>query len=469
MRTADCHKIILSLIPGCLFTASPDVCASDGGQRNFLFVIVDDLRPELNCYGAEWMKTPHIDSLASTSVIFRNAYCNAPVSSASRASLFTGLRAADERFAGTEFSIDRNFRDCVTLPEYLKANGYVTVADGKVFHYRYDASGRSWNRVWFPESGSATWKDYCSEENRSKELPPFKPAPYECEDVPDNAYMDGRIVSKAIRDLEKLKKEDVPFFLAVGLHKPHLPFNAPAKYWDLYAAEDIILPDTYRFDRTGFPEQAFNSFFELRNYSLDFSGGEMTEDFAKTLVRAYRACVSYADAQVGRLLAALKGLGLDKDTVVVLFGDHGWSLGEHGQWCKHSNFNVVNHVPLILSVPGTGHEDVDNVVELVDLYPTICRLAGLPEPEGLDGDDMMDLIDGRDGRWQDYAIVKWHDGVTCFDRDYGYTEWIDTGEKMLFRYPEDRQERHNIAGDPAYAQAAGKMEKYIMPYRKISQ
>lgn len=439
-------------------------------KKNVLFLIMDDMRTELNCYGAKYMKTPNMDALASQGVMFENAYCNVPVSGASRASLFSGLRPGQTRFWDVNAEIDREAPGTVTLPQYFRENGYVTISNSKVIHGKNDAKERSWTEVWMPEGKSETWRDYLGDENLSVEKQRGGPEPFECLDVADNAYFDGKTADKTMEDLRRLKKSGQPFFLAVGILKPHLPFNAPKKYWDLYDPKQIRVPETFDFNREGFPDMAFHAYNEIRYYKNIPAKSDIPKEEALKLIRGYRACVSYADAQVGKIMAELKKLGLDKNTVVVLLGDHGWSLGDHNQWCKHSNFNIVNNAPLIIKVPGNQKKGAEpKVVEFVDVYPTLCEAVGLPVPHHTEGESMMKLMTGEDKSWKDCAIIKWHSGVTYFDRDYGYTQWNDKAGNfqghMLFLYRNDHLETKNVADAPENKEIVAQLRKEILACR----
>ena len=463
-----------------LSVALPALCASHASNtyaqseektpQNVLFLIVDDLRTELNCYGATHMKTPHIDKLAQEGVMFRNAYCNIPVSGASRASLFTGLRPGKTRWWDVNAEIDKEAPGNLTLPQYFRENGYTTISNSKVIHGVKDAAERSWDKLWKPKGKSSTWRDYLGDENLTTEKEKGGPYAYECLDVADNEYFDGKTADKTIKDLRALKKEGKPFFLAVGMLKPHLPFNAPRKYWEMYDASDIKVPETFDFNREGFPKEAFHAWNELRYYKNIPQQGDVQEDEAVRLIHGYRACVSYTDAQIGRILDELKRLELDKNTIIVLLGDHGWSLGDHNQWCKHSNFQVVNNAPLIVHVPGRSKKTVeDKVVEFVDVYPTLCEAAGLPVPAHTEGESLMKLVEGEDKTWKDCAIVKWHTGVTYFNRTYGYTEWTDKNDEfrahMLFDYQTDNKEVKNVADLPQYQPVVEKLRMEIKKRR----
>lgn len=464
------NKYLFSCVTSLLLGGSMSVAAKQKAdttnRKNVLFLIMDDLRPELNCYGAHYMTTPNIDRLARQGVMFENAYCNVPVSGASRASMFTGLRPAITRFWDVNALIDVEAEGTITLPQHFRENGYTTISNSKVIHGKNDACERSWDEVWKPTLKSSTWRDYLGDENLSVERLKGGPAAYECLDVADNEYSDGKTADKAIADLQRLSTSSKPFFLAVGILKPHLPFNAPKRYWDLYDESKISLPETFNFDRTGFPDKAFHNYNEIRYYRDIPAKSDIPVEEAIKLIRGYRACVSYADAQVGRILDELNRLGLDKNTIVVLVGDHGWSLGDHNQWCKHSNFNIVNNAPLIIRVPGNKKRGPESkVVEFVDLYPTLCDLAGLPTPSHVEGLSMKKLLMDKDDKWKDCAIVKWHGGLTYFDRNYGYTEWCDNQgnvtDQMLFTYRNDPLETVNLADDPAYASTVERLRQEI--------
>lgn len=464
-----------SMIPSACAAPVPEPAAGKEEEQNqdrlnVLMIVVDDLRPELNCYGASYMKTPNIDKFAASGILFENAYCNVPVSGASRASLFSGLRPGNTRYWDVNAEIDVEAPGNITLPQYFRENGYVTIANSKVIHGKDDARERSWDESWYPELKSSTWRDYLGDENLSVEKQKGGPAAYECLDVDDSAYSDGKTADKTIEDLRTLAESGKPFFLAAGILKPHLPFNAPAKYWNLYPEGSISLPETFEFDRTGFPQQAFHTFGEIRYYKNVPAEGGIPEDESLRLIRGYRAAVSYSDAQIGRILDELERLGLDKNTVVILIGDHGWSLGDHGQWCKHSNFDIVTNAPMILRIPGnkrTGKEE--KVVEFVDIYPTLCEAAGLPVPAHTEGESMVALAKGKDRNWKDCAIVKWHSGVTYVDRKYAYTIWKDKKEnykaQMLFLHESDPDETKNVAESPEYKTVIENLRQEILDRR----
>lgn len=424
-------------------------------KMNVLLLLMDDLRPELNCYGHSDIISPNIDKLSAEGVQFNQAYCNIPVSGASRASLMTGLRPTMNRFYDVESKIEVDAPGIETLPKYLKENGYLTYSFSKIIHDKKDAAD-SWSDLWYPNFPGKTWRNYLGKENLDNDGVKHGPAAYECEDVADDKYVDGMTANKTIEQLRALKKSGKPFFLASGIVKPHLPFNAPKKYWDLYNFDNVNLPANYDIDRTTFPAKAFHTWGELRFYKNIPDAGKIQDDAeARRLIMGYKACVSFADAQVGKILDELKKLGLDKNTVVVLVGDHGWSLGDHGDWCKHSNFSIVNNTAMIIKAPGLpANKKIDQMVELVDIYPTVCSLVGLPAPTHTEGADMSRLMKGTDKNWKNYAIIKWHDGLTYMTPEYRYTEWINKKDaivdRMLFNYKSDKPENANLANDASY-------------------
>tara|TARA_R110002049_G_scaffold308910_2_gene514835 strand:- start:6322 stop:7833 length:1512 start_codon:yes stop_codon:yes gene_type:complete len=422
-------------------------------QPNILFIVVDDLRTELGCYGAEHIKSPNIDRLANEGTLFQRAYCNIPVCGASRASILSGLRPTRDRFLNYESRADKEAPEAVTLPKYLKDNGYQTISNGKVFHHIEDSQD-SWSEIWRPDSNGKTYRDYVLSENIKKDKKLTGAAAYERTDVEDNVYMDGKIAEKVIEDLRKLSKSNKPFFLTAGFLKPHLPFNAPEKYWKLYD-EKVRLPYN-NYPPENAPKESLHNFIELRSYSDIPYLGSIEDDMALKLIHGYYACVSYTDAQVGKVLDELKKLQLEKNTIVVLLGDHGWNLDEHGLWCKTANYETSLHTPLIIRVPGKDQVGSTNeIVEFVDIYPTLCKLAGLDLPNHLQGESFKDLLFDPNAKSDGIAISQMKSGVTTIKENFFYTEWIDDEDKsyarMLYDHNVDKDENYNISEQPKSA------------------
>ena len=271
---------------------------------------------------------------------------------------------------------------------------------------------------------------------------------FEAADAPDSLYFDGKVTRKTISDLKRLSKQDKPFFLAVGFHKPHLPFNAPRKYYDLYDSVEIA---SNRFRPEGLPKQVRNSgeifvYGRLEHYN--------TLDFHYEARHAYLACVSFIDEKVGRILKTLEELEIDNNTIVVLIGDHGWHLGEHNFWGKHNTLHNALHVPLIIRAPGYNHDQLEQVVEYVDLYPTLCDLTGIPKPSHLMGESVTGLMNGKDENWKNAAFSEWKGARTIVNQDYSYSYWFEDkekGAKMLFDHQVDPQENKNIVDEPEYS------------------
>jgi arylsulfatase A-like enzyme len=330
---------------------------------------------------------------------------------------------------------------------HFKNNGYHTISNGKIFHHKEDLA-ESWDENWRPSSLAPG--DYVLAKNIGlTNAEGVRGHAYENADVPDTAYQDGKIAMKAIHDLRKLKEMDKPFFLACGFMKPHLPFNAPKKYWDIYKEEDIQLPDN-RYAPEDAPSSALHNFGELRNYSGIPKKGQVSDSLARTLIHGYYACVSYVDQMIGMVLDELKALDLEKNTIVILWGDHGWNLMEHGLWCKHCNFRTSLRSTLMLRAPGrTSGQTSDALVEFVDIYPTLCELSGLELPTHLEGKSFVPLLDDPDRNWKDFVVCKFKDGLTIKTQDFAYTEWSTSDSaiyaRMLYDHNLDLEENINIS------------------------
>ncbi|WP_248722504.1 sulfatase [Seonamhaeicola sp. ML3] len=423
--------------------------AQETKPKNILFIAVDDLRPELNFYGANHIQSPNLDKLASESLVFNRAYCNVPVCGASRASLLTGARPTRHRFIDAKTEKDHDYPEAVSLPMLLKQNGYKTISTGKIYHGGKD-DNTAWDSRWFPKGNV---RDYQIPESREQAIVTGYGPPFENIAVEDSAYFDGKIAKKGIEDLQKLKEGNQPFFLALGFMKPHLPFNAPKKYWDLYDRSTIELPESYIQPKTT-PKQAFHKFGELRKYSNIPKKGDVSEDMAKEMIHGYYACVSYVDAQIGLVLDELKRLELEDDTIVILWGDHGWNLGDHKLWCKHVTFETALRTPLIIKVPGkTSGQQTDAITEYIDIYPSLADLVGLDSPETVEGQSFVPIIDGETPQ-KDWGVSKFKDMVTLIKGDLFYTEWVkDDGiayARMLFDHKTDPLELDNLAEKPEF-------------------
>lgn len=369
-------------------------CWSAAGAEprpNVLFIVVDDLRTSLGCYGDTLVKSPNIDRFAATARRFDHAYTQQAVCGPSRTSLLTG-RLPDNTRVWHNRNLFRDTQpDIVTLPQHFKNHGYHTVSLGKVF----SGDEREFDPVSWSEPEilkQKGWKNSALGESGGK----GKGAAWEAADVPDEGYPDGQLARLAIEKLTGLKRGGKPFFLAVGFFKPHLPFNAPKRYWDLYDPEAFELKDN-GLRVKGVSEHAHHSHRELGGYRDLPKDEHLDAATARTLRHGYHACVSYTDAQIGKLLAALDQLDqldLASNTLVVLWGDHGWSLGEKDRWGKGTNFERDTRVPLLIRTPGLQAPGAaaSGLVELVDVFPTLAELASLPAPQGLDGRSLVPLL-----------------------------------------------------------------------------
>ena len=411
-----------------LLVLSLDYGSYAADKPNILFIAVDDLRPELGCYGSKTAITPHLDRLAEDGLLFRRAYCQQAICSPSRASLMTGARP--ETIGVIEnYTYFRDLNpDIVTLPQHLRAKGYETVYMGKVFHGQFTDEKRSWSRQ--PASDKVGIKPprlpggYALPENQET----FKknkarmiakygekakyglgngPA-YECADVTDQTYRDGYNADLAIATMhDMLKTSDKPFFLALGFHKPHLNFVAPKRYWDLYDPGNIALATQADRPEDG-AEMGLHASFELRVRHGIPKAGPIDPELARTLRHAYLACVSYVDAQIGRVIAALEKAGVRDNTIIIVWGDHGWHLGEMGIWGKATNYEITTRVPLVIWTPDMPAKNrgkaTNALVELVDIYPTLCDLVGIVPPGHLEGSSFAPLLDAPKRSWKSSAF-----------------------------------------------------------------
>jgi arylsulfatase A-like enzyme len=422
--------------------------------QNILFIAVDDLRPELSFYGNRQIISPHLAELAAGGFVFERAYCNVPVCGASRASLLTGLRPKPDRFLDFATYASEDAPQAVTLPQHFRQHGYYTLSLGKMFHHQ-DDKPESWSEpAWHPQQdlpvGSASL-DYQLPENAAymQDEDPERGPPFEQATVPDSAYFDGKIAAKAQEKLRQLATADQPFFLAVGFLKPHLPFNAPSRYWELYNADSIRLPERMELPQDA-PRQANHNFGELRHYRGIPDEGPVPDALARRLIHGYYASVSYVDAMIGQVLAELERLELAENTIVIVWGDHGWSLGDHGLWCKHSTFNVAMRAPLIIRAPGrSGGPHIHALTEFVDIYPSLCELADLPKPEHLQGDSFVPLLDDPLSVGKTALFCRWQRSDAIKTDQYLYTEWFDQRDsslaRMLYDHSTDPEETINIA------------------------
>lgn len=454
MKLSRCFlvlSVMLAAVFGCL--AKPVL------KPNILFIMIDDLRPQLGCYGSPEIISPNIDRLASEGMLFDRAYVQVPVCGASRASLMTGLYPSADRFVTYYSKAQEDAAGISDIPAQLKANGYTTISNGKIYHHA-DDNTNSWHEIHKPND----FRVYLLPENQGLSF--TNQVAFEAADVADNAYPGGALADKVIEDLRRAKKEGTPFFITAGFTKPHLPFNAPKKYWDMYDPEKLELADN-PYKPEGAPSNAMHEWNELRNgYSGIPLEGPVSDELARTLIHGYYACVSYTDAMVGKVLNELDRLGMRKDTIVILMGDHGWQLGEHSLWCKHALFNTSTYTPLMISAPGFPEgQRTDALVEFVDIYPSLCELAGVPMPVHLQGKSFVPLLKNPSEDWKKAAFSRYHEGESVTTERYAYSEWSD-GARMLYDHKKDPDENINVSENPEYAPIVEKLSKQLKEHRE---
>ena len=467
-------------MPGVLRAAS----RAAARRPNVLFIAVDDLRPQLGCYGVPWIKSPHLDALAARGTLFENAYCQQAVCAPTRASLLSGMRPDSTRVWDLFTPLESTRPDITTLPELFREHGYDTISLGKIYHHgaRDDLHG------WSVAPRGSTKPVYHAPEGRraAAAVGPFlarrteallKAAtdaerarimqqsqqgeysvPFDdCADVADTEYPDGDLTQLALAELRQQRTR--PFFLAVGYWRPHLPFSAPKKYWDLYDRAALPMPSSTQWP-AHMPAVAGSGWEELKRYTDGARANESA--FTRRLIHGYCACVSFVDAQIGMLLAELDRQGLRDNTIIVLWGDHGWKLGEFGAWCKHTNFELDVRAPLLLAAPGhAARQCSPALVEFVDVYPTLAELCNLPLPAQLEGTSMVPLLDNPRRSWKRAAFSQYPRerdtvmGYTMRTHDWRYTEWImrATGAvcaRELYDVRSHTIEATNVADRPGY-------------------
>ena len=520
--------------------------AADTKKPNVLFIVVDDLRPELGCYGKDYIKSPNIDGLARSGMVFNRAYCQQAVCSPSRSSVMTGTRPDTTKVWDLVTHFREALPDVVTLGQQFKANGYFVQGMGKIFHGSLNDEP-TWSVPWqepkapvyalaadaalvgvnvqpvdedgkgnkgaspsaysLPKTNAAVTDLTAADAPGKKTKKNGKKAKakagitadattgaaaaaaggdggkansrgpiYECADVPDNTFVDGKTADLAVKTLAEISKKAQPFFLAVGFHKPHLPWVAPKKYWDMYDPAKLDLAPNQFFPKDAPSYAVLPNDGEVRAYKGVPPSGEIPPDVQHKLKQAYFASTSYTDALVGQVLAELDRLHLSDNTIIVLWGDHGWKLGEHMAWGKHSNVENDVNAPLIFSAPGmkSAGTHSDALVEFVDIYPTLCDLAGIPLPAALEGTSVKPLLDDPNRSWKTAAFSQYPRnagktgagklmGYTMRTDRYRFTVWVSDTDHLkvdateLYDHQTDPQENYNLAKKPENAELVAKL------------
>ncbi|MDB2661302.1 sulfatase [Flavobacteriaceae bacterium] len=404
-------------------------------KQNILFISIDDFRPKISSYGETKMITPNIDKLASEGLQFNNAYTNIAVCGASRASIMTGIRPSEKRFNdfSTRASVDTP--NAIPLNRIFKENGYETISYGKIYHHKDD-----FQEYWTEKDGGQIQSDFqdpisiARVENAERGEYGKKQPTFEYPDVDDYAYNDGKITKRAINKLKALKSENKPFFMAIGYVSPHLPFIQPKKYWDMYDHDAIKLADN-SFQPENSPDiaiEAQHNSAEMRKNYLDIpEHGQLDDSLARNLIHGYYASVTYMDALIGELIKGLDDLGLRENTTIVFWSDHGYFLGEHGFWCKHSTFEEAVKIPFIISSPNhIKNKTTASFTELVDVYPTLCNIANIEAPSYLQGESLIPVLENPSTILKTEVYTRYKQGEAVIDKDFSYTEFYE-GEKYL--------------------------------------
>lgn len=449
------HIVTVTLV--CILGFPCAVRAQKTSRPNVLLLMSDDLAATLGCYGHAQAKTPNLDGLASRGVLFERAYCQFPRCNPSRASLLSGLRPDTTRVTNNADNLYENIPGAVTLPRHFREHGYLTARCGKIFHLGVPSGLESMDdpRAW----------DFGTPFKDERPFPPGRESEVKVKTAAkqglrwtettggDDDLVDGNFAKTAVAWLEQRDPEK-PFFLAVGFHRPHLPLVAPAKYFDLYPLDDIRLPDEPANDEDDIPPPARNG--AVPQYAMT-----ATPEQRRAAIRGYLACVSYVDAQAGRVLAAVQRLGLADNTIVIFASDHGWHLGEHKLWHKRSLFEDSARVPFLVVAPGAkanGRRSA-SLVELLDVYPTLCDLAGIPSPAVLQGKSLRPVLNDERAAIHDAAFTQAHRGANAefWGRSlrterWRYTEWNDGRDgNELYDHLSDPHEYTNLAADPRHA------------------
>jgi arylsulfatase A-like enzyme len=514
-------KSIHLILFAALISISATCQKKEEPAKNVLFIMSDDLKPLLSNYGYPQMKTPNFDRLAEMGVTFMNAHSQQAVCGPSRASIMTATYPDRTKVWDLQTDFRQSAPELISMPEYMISKGFETTGIGKIYHKPSAApghDGKSWSIPhvqpdnYDPKYGTPLFESYQDPKTKAafeeimKEaqakglkgnnlrnfaLEKLKPST-ECVDVSDEAYQDGIYTVEAIKKLKQLNAAGKPFMLMVGYQKPHLPFIAPKKYWDLYDRNKIELAP-FRGPSEGTPNVAFHNSGEMRSFTdiednIDVNI-PIPDDKQRELIHGYMAGVSYVDAQIGKLLDALKAEGLDKNTIVVLWGDHGYHLGDHNMWNKHSNFEQATRSAFMMAGPGLPKNvKINDQVEVIDAFPTLFDLLGLESPVQVEGVSLMPLLD-KDKKTvfsKDYALSQFHRGpngkimgYSIRTVRYRYTEWHDNNYKTyqpykkenivgveLYDYQTDPNETKNLIKDPGYKDVLANLQAKL--YQRLT-
>lgn len=413
-------------------------------KPNILFIAIDDMKPLIANYGTGDVITPNIDKLTNSGTVFLNAYCQFPVCGPSRASIMTGLRPEVTGILDLKTRMRDVNPNALTIPQHFKNNGYQTAGKGKIFDPRcVESRAKDDPESWtIPYEGPKGAKYGFNKKYGKKDASWIV-------DAPDEEFHDGVIRNQGIDELEIMASKNEPFFLAVGFKKPHLPFNAPKKYYDLYKREDFKIASYQDAPPNSNSKYVLNNNNELLSYNpvpteLDTNtryspfevGKSLSVSQQQELLHGYFACVSFVDAQIGLLLASLEKTGKAENTIIVLWGDHGFHLGDHGMWGKHTTMEQAARVPMIISGKGIIQQKSQEIVELIDLFPTLCELSKLDVPNHLNGKSIAPILASKENDSKGYAITQYKRngafGYSIRTEKYRYTEWVDGKGEVVY-------------------------------------
>lgn len=460
MANLNGHPFIMKqLISIFVFTAGLLTGCADPAaapKPNVLFIAIDDLRPELGCYGDTVAQTPNIDRLASEGTLFQRAYCQVAVCGASRASMMTGILPTKTRFVDYLARADVDTPNAATMAQTFRESGYTTLAHGKIFHKGADTAERSWSEK--PRGTGLSHKhsyDPATTETKSERGSGLF---YESSDVSDDAYTDGVVAARTIEDLRRFKESGEPFFIGCGFIRPHLPFYAPKRYWDLYDSEKIPLA-SYRVRPEDAPDslRGSNEFrsYALGDYDLD------SDAFHRKMRHGYLASTSYVDKLVGDVLDELESLGLADNTIVVIWGDHGWHLGEYNFWGKHNTMHLATRIPLIVKAPGKPQgASTEALVSSIDLFPTLCALAGIDVPASVQGKSFAAVLGDPETKINEAVYTRYRNADAVVTDRFNYTLY-ENGEEMLYDLEADPGETANLVSNPEYETHLAEMRELL--------
>jgi iduronate 2-sulfatase len=464
------------IVVACFAALTVDAFATAAERPNVLLILVDDLKPALGCYGDPVAKTPNIDRLVARGMRFDLAYCNQAVCAPSRFTLMLGSHSTSTGLYGLGSQLRDLVPDAVTMPQHFAKHGYHTESLGKVFHIGHGNNGdaESFSVPHFKDKvieyldpastgGMLTREEALFTNQRLGEIRSLpRGAAFESPVAEDTDYADGRVAEETIKRLtaarERRTHDGAPFLIAAGFVRPHLPFSAPKKYWDLFDPTKLPMPKNERAPE-GAPQVAGKRGGEITAYSPVPEKGEISDDLKRKLIHGYYASTSFVDAQIGKVLDALDRLELARSTIVVLWGDHGFHLGDLGIWTKHTNYEQANRIPIVFVVPGVVQRgsSTKQLAETVDIFPTLAELAGLPAPNGpqkIDGVSLVPVLKDPASRVRDHAFHAYPRsrlGRAIRTERYRLVEWKrpgdnpDSAEFELYDYVDDPLERRNVA------------------------